>query len=76
MSGEIETCTGTPAVDNALIAATRRAGVGARGSSDMAIFGSSEVTEIMTLTNPFSAIGVNKSRSRTTRSDFVVIISG
>ena len=76
MTGEIDRITGTPAALSFSIAARRRFGVAARGSSVMAIFGSSEVTDTITETSRFAAIGLRRSRSRVTRSDLVVIISG
>ena len=76
ITGEIETNTGTPAAASVATAASRFSGCGARGSSVRAIVGSSDVTDRVTLTSPFAAIGTNRSISCTTRSDLVVMVSG
>src|SRR5438128_8743519 len=76
MTGEIETYVGTPAADSVATAFSRRSGCGARGSTVPATLGSSEVTDMHTAARPFAAIGARMSRSRTTRSDFVVIVTG
>src|SRR6185312_15186681 len=54
----------------------RLRGCGARGSRVRATLGSSDVTEIATEARRRSAAALSKSRSRSTRSDLVVMVNG
>jgi RNA polymerase sigma factor (sigma-70 family) len=76
MTGAIATLAGTPASLSALTAASRLSPDGARGSRVREIAGVSEVTDKATLISPSAAIGAMMSRSRSTRSDLVVMVTG
>ena len=76
ITGAIEQCTGTPAATSFPSAANRLAGAAARGSSLPDSFGSSVVTEIATAASRSFAISASRSRSSSTRSDLVVIVTG
>ena len=72
----LDLVVGTPASASARIAASRLVGAEARGSIVRAVRRSRLVTDTITLTWAFAAIGASRSRSRTTRADLVVIVSG
>ena len=70
------TRTGQPASDSLRIAASRRAGAGARGSISRDRPASSEVTEIPTRARPACPIGPRISISRSISVPLVTIVTG
>src|SRR4051794_16146529 len=76
MTGAMATLVGIPAALSALTAARRLRGEGARGSNVRESGAQSDVIDKATEARPSAARGAIMSESRTTRSDFVVIVNG
>ncbi len=76
MTGGSDTRTGTPAACSAATAASRLAGVGARGSSVRASPASSVGIDSTTPASRSAAAAPIRSRSASTRSDLVVTVNG
>jgi hypothetical protein len=76
ITGATAACAGTPASTSLPSAASRFAGALALGSSRLESLGSRVVTEMPTATSRRRASSLSTSRSRSTRSDFVVIVIG